>query len=62
MPETPNLRTWEPDASDAKNVDDTKMLNTMARECPDTVSATNTNVETVQKTPDFGTLGAKGRS
>lgn len=58
----PNLRLWEPTDSQTKNVDDTKMLNTMARETSDTVSADNKNVEDVNKSSDFGTLGAKGRS
>lgn len=58
----PNLRLWEPTDASAKNVEDTKMLNTMARETPDTVTADNKNVEDVNKGADFGPLGAKGRS
>lgn len=58
----PNLRTWEPSDSSAKNVEDTKMLNCEARETADTVTAENKNIEDVVKTPDFGPLGAKGRS
>lgn len=61
MPKTPNLRDWNPSAGDAKNVEDTKMLDTTARETPDTVTANNDNKETVVTHPDFGTLGAKGR-
>jgi hypothetical protein len=61
MPTTPNLRTWEPDSGDAKNVDDTKMLAPMARETPETVTAVNKNVEDTNPTPNFGELGAKGR-
>lgn len=57
----PDLRTWEPEESQAKEVDDTKMLNTMARETADTVTAENRNIEDVNKTPDFGKLGATGR-
>lgn len=57
----PNLRDWEPSDSQAKHVDDTKMLNTAARECPDTVNGTNSNTEDTNKTPSFGDLGAKGR-
>ena len=57
----PNLRTWEPSDSSAKNVDETKMLSTQAREVPDTVNGTNENKEDVNKTPSFGELGAKGR-
>lgn len=57
-----NLRTWEPDDSDAKNVNDTKMLSTMAHETPDTVTADNKNVEHVTTAPDPGTLGVRGRN
>ena len=57
----PNLRMWEPTDSQAKNVDDTKMLNTTARETPDTVNGTNSNKEDTNSTPSFGKLGAKGR-
>lgn len=61
MPKTHDLRSWNPSAGDAKKVEDTKMLDTTARETPDTVSATNENKEHVVTHPDFGTLGAKGR-
>lgn len=61
MPKTPNLRTWEPDAGDAKHVDNTKMLDTTAKETPDTVNGTNSNTETVVSHPQFGPLGATGR-
>lgn len=57
----PNLRMWEPSDSSAKNVQDTKMLNCEARETPDTVTAENKNIESVESTPDFGKLGATGR-
>lgn len=57
----PNLRTWEPKDSDAKPVEDTKMLNTQAREVMETVDAQNKNVEDVNSTPSFGPLGATGR-
>lgn len=57
----PNFRTWEPTDSQAKNVMDTKMLATQARETPDTVDGTNDNQELVNGTPAFGELGAKGR-
>lgn len=57
----PNLRDWEPTDAQAKNVEDTKMLNTTARETPDTVNATNSNKEDTNKTPNFGPLGAMGR-
>lgn len=62
MTMTPNLRTWQPTAGDAKLVADTKMLNTEASETPDTVKANNENKETVVSHPDFGQLGATGRS
>lgn len=58
----PNLRLWEPTDSQAKLVQDTKMLDTMAKETADTVTADNKNIEDVEKTPDFGPLGAKGRA
>jgi len=58
---TPNLRTWQPTASDAKNVADTKQLATEAKETPDTVSADNENVEYVSNHPSFGKDGATGR-
>lgn len=57
----PNLRLWEPTDSQAKCVEDTKMLNTEAHETADTVTAENKNIEDVEKTPDFGKLGATGR-
>lgn len=61
MGATPNLRTWQPNAGDAKNVADTKMLQTEAKETPDTVSAVNENVEYVSNHPSFGKDGATGR-
>ncbi len=62
MPFTPDLRTWSPKSGDAKDVCDTKMLNTEAHETPDTVTAENKNEELVVKHPPFGEIGAKGRS
>ena len=53
--------TWQPTAADAKNVTDTKMLQTEAKETPDTVSADNENVEYVVSHPSFGPDGATGR-
>ncbi len=58
---TPDLRTWNPSDKDAKNVADTKMLNTEAHETPDTVTAVNKNEELVVTHPAFGDLGSKGR-
>ena len=62
MPSTPNLRTWQPTAGDAKDVESTKMLNTEASETPETVTAVNENEEYVVSHPDFGQDGATGRS
>ncbi len=59
--ENPNLRDWQPRDGDAKDVEDTKMLNTQAREASETVTANNMNKEDVNPTPDFGPLGAAGR-
>lgn len=57
----PNLRMWEPTDSQAKCVEDTKMLNTEAHETPDTVTDVNDNKELVNPGVKFGPLGAKGR-
>jgi len=59
--EVPNLRQFHPSASQAKHVDDTKMLDTEAKETPETVKASNDMNETVEKSPSFGPLGATGR-
>lgn len=61
MANVPNLRTFQPMASKAKNMEDTDLFNTTARETPDTVKATNTMEEEVVSHPKFGPLGAKGR-
>lgn len=58
----PNLRTWDPSDSEAKDVMDTNMLDTNATETPDTVTAENKNEELVNPTPSLGELGARGRS
>lgn len=58
----PDLRSWEPKASDAKNVEDTKMLDTTAREPAETVSATNSLKEYIGKNTPFTKPGAKGRN
>lgn len=60
-PMYPDLRMWEPRDSEAKDVEDTKMLNTQAHETPDTVDGENENKELVNDTPGFGELGARGR-
>lgn len=55
----PNLRD-DSFIKEPKNVDDTKMLNTEARESVD-MNEKNENKEHVCTHPSFGTLGAKGR-
>lgn len=59
---TPNLRDFHPMASQAKNVDDTKMLDTVAHEPADTVKDTNDMKEYVTSSPKMGPLGATGRA
>lgn len=59
---TPNLRDFEVNASSAKNVEDTKMLDTVAHETAETVTATNDNSEYVVSHPSFGPLGSTGRA
>lgn len=55
----PNLRS-DDFITEPKNVEDTKMLNTTARESVD-MNETNKNKEHVTSHPNFGKLGAKGR-
>ncbi len=58
----PNLREFSPDSSDAKNVEDTKMLNTTAHE---TVNMTESNEVGKELTNDYkisGPFGQKGRN
>ena len=55
-----NLRDWEPSASDAKHVDDTKMLNTEARESRNNNESNSTKEHTTSH-PQFGPLGMNGR-
>jgi hypothetical protein len=57
-----NLREWTPTPSQAKEDDETSLLDTVAHETPDTVQAKNTNTEDTNATPAFGKLGAQGRS
>lgn len=56
-----DLRQWQPTESQAKNVMDTKHLNTTARETQDTVDDDNSNKEYVTTSPGLGKLGAQGR-
>lgn len=58
--DVPNLRQFNP--GKPVDVDDTDMLNTVAKEPKETVSATNDMKELVNATPDFGKLGAIGRT
>lgn len=58
----PNLRDWVPMEGQAKEVDETTMLDAQATETPDTVTGKNTNKEDTNSTPSFGKLGAQGRS
>lgn len=58
----PNLREWQPMASQAKEDDETNLLDVTAHEAPDTVTSKNTNKEDTNSTPSFGKLGAQGRS
>ena len=62
MGDYPNLRDWEPGDKSAEFVEDTRMLNTQAKEAADTVTCDNDNKELVNKTPSFGDLGARGRN
>lgn len=57
----PNLREFNPTAGQAKHVDDTKMLDTEAREPAENISATNEQKEHIVKGGAFGPLGHKGR-
>lgn len=57
--EVPDLRQFRPGAP--VNVEATKMLDTEARETPDTVKATNEMKETIVTHMNFGKLGAQGR-
>lgn len=57
----PNLRDWNPKASEAKHVDDTNMLDTVAREVNENNNAKNDNKELVNPKGSFGSLGALGR-
>lgn len=58
--DVPDLRSFNP--GKPVDVEDTKMLDTVARETPETVSATNDMKELVNPTVDFGKLGAIGRT
>lgn len=48
--------------AEAKDVRDTQMLNTTAREHPDHISGSNDQKEYVSKETSFGKLGARGHA
>jgi len=56
----PSLRDGIAPGGEAKHVDQTKMLDTTARESVN-MSESNDNKEHVVSHPSFGKLGAKGR-
>lgn len=58
--DVPNLRSAA-FIGKPKDVEDTNMLDTEARETPETVSAKNELKEEVVTHPPFGPLGAMGR-
>ena len=60
--DVPNLRTWQPDSGDAKNVDDTKMLNTQGSDSVDMNQANVVGKELINKDKISGPLGATGRN
>lgn len=55
----PELRNFKP--GKPQDVESSGMLNTEAKETPETVKATNEMKEHVTSDPQFGKLGAKGR-
>lgn len=61
MAKVPDLRNFSPDASDAKNVEDTPMLNTVARESVDMGEANKVGKELVNNDGISGPFGAVGR-
>ena len=58
---TPNLREFRPDAGDAKDVEDTKMLDTTAREM-NQYESNEVGKERVVTHGSFGPLGMTGRN
>lgn len=62
MAKVPNLRNFSPDAGDAKHVDDTKMLNTVARESMDHNESNEVGKEYSSGSGEVaGPFGAVGR-
>lgn len=62
MANVPNLRTFSPDSSDAKDVDSTKMLATNARESVDMNESNQVGKELVNNTAVPSPFGATGRN
>lgn len=61
MPKMPNLKTFQPSEGDAKNVMDTKMLSTTARESMNYNESNNVGEEHIVTHPSFPTLGMRDR-
>jgi hypothetical protein len=62
MAKVPNLRNFSPTDSQAKNVEDTKMLDTTAREAVDMNESNDVGKELVNNERVTSTLGATGRN
>lgn len=58
----PNLREFSPDSGDAKNVEDTKMLNTTAHETVNMTESNEVGKELVNSDKISGPFGATGRN
>lgn len=61
MAKTVNIKTFQPKASDAKNVMDTKMLDTTARESMDYSESNVVGEEHIVTHPGFPQLGMRDR-
>lgn len=57
----PNLKTFQPKESDAKRVEDTKMLDTTARESMNYNESNDVGAEHIVTHPAFPTLGMRDR-
>lgn len=62
MAKVPDLRNFSPMESQAKNVDDTKMLDTEAHESVNMNESNKVGEEFVNSSPKMPTLGSKGRN
>lgn len=62
MAKVPDLRNFSPDSSQAKNVDQTKMLDTNARESVDMNESNDVGQELVNNGSISGPFGATGRN